>query len=197
MTAAVVLVPSVASAAPSSTTSSLPVTTSVSYLAQGEVQLADGRTAQVSLGEYASRLFGPRQGSLGVSIAAPCASFPCGAPESGYAELTGAQVDFALNLGRASVSEVPVTLTSSSYGPDGWTRTERQVTASVTFTATGPTVRNAYSSPVCGDGSEGCRSFRLDASRPAAVTVVIDGASSSGSGTLGYGYGLDIGTPQG
>ncbi|RBY94874.1 hypothetical protein DQ244_06375 [Blastococcus sp. TBT05-19] len=189
--AALALVPAGASAAPASAGDAANASTSISYYAHGSVTLPDGRSADVSLGEF--RAVDGWTGSLNLYLSPPpCTGWPCmPTMESGYAELDADDVTFDRNLNRAAVEDVPVTLSSWSWGGGS---TQREVTVDVVLTGTGRVDRDTYRGP-CGEGSPGCKGVRVDAARDADVVLTIDGEDSTGTGRITRGFGVDIGAP--
>lgn len=196
--AAIVLAPATASAGPQQSFAA--VQPSESFYATTEVVLPDGRHAQATLGEYRSGIRGSWSGSLSLQVweEVPCDQpWGCGGSRpSGYASLTDDQVQFTRNLSRAAAVDIPVTLTSASWGSGGYTQTTEQVTVSVVFTGTGAITRTADRGDVCGDGSPGCLSLRTSADRAATATVTVDGGSGTGAGSLNHAAGVDIPLPN-
>ncbi|TFV51927.1 hypothetical protein [Blastococcus sp. TF02A-35] len=191
--AALALVPSVAAAAPQEDggSSTRQATQSLSYYAYGDVALPDGRSAQVSLGQsrYAK---GEWYSQLSLYLPSQCTPSGCTSSSSGYAQLDADDVTFDRNLGRAVAEDVQVTLGSSSWGPGGYTSTQREVTVDVVFTGTGRTSRGTDHGE-CGEGGPDCKGVRVTAERPADLVLTVDGEPSTGTGVITRTFGVDIG----
>lgn len=154
-----------------------------SYDAYAQGTLADGRPVAVNLTEFRSQGNDGWTGQLFVQVDGM----------GGYTALDGSQVNFDRNLGSASAVDVPVTLQSWSWDPVSGPVTQvRQVTASVTFTGTGPVTRTNDHSPDCGDGLGNCQaSVRVGAARDVAMAVIVDGVTGTGAGSMNYDHGVD------
>jgi hypothetical protein len=197
--AALVLVPSTASATPVQA----PVENifGAGYSADSRVVLDDGRHATVWIGEYRGA---PRDGwerEIYVSVWSEYTCYEiytCQTPAaSGGATLTGQQVDFSRDLRQASVTDVPLTLRTWAYDPvSGYTSTEESVVVSASFTGTGEVTRNATHGDLCGDGGRTCESIRITANRGAEATVTLDDRTGTGSGALSYMQGIDAAAPK-
>ncbi|MGY1650887.1 hypothetical protein [Geodermatophilus sp. SYSU D01119] len=191
LTAAVAAVPGAASAAPADP----PVTAgrSTSYAASATLPLGDGRTADVYLGQFRASATDDWSSYLSVYVRSECTGFACGSGmATGYADLGGEAV-IDERLAGASVSDVPLTLSSWSSGPDGFHTTEQQVTVSLAFTGTGAVARDVYHGEQCGDGSSPClNSLRRDASRTADVGLELGDVTATGAGTISRGSSVDV-----
>ena len=105
---ALVLVPGTASAAPEPIPAPVSVSTWTSSNATADVELSDGRTAQVTLSRYRATVRDPWQGQLSLYLQTPCASWSCPPMVSGSAPLDGDLAQFDRQLDSASVTDVPV-----------------------------------------------------------------------------------------
>jgi hypothetical protein len=115
--AAVVLVPSSAWAAPASG----PVShfAYAGYFAQVDAQLPDGRTVHATLSRYYGANHSVSDGFLDLTVGPPCdvasTGQQCLPGASGFAQLTGDQVEFDRGLTGASVEDGPLTLTTPGH----------------------------------------------------------------------------------
>jgi hypothetical protein len=115
--AALVLVPSSAWAAPAQG----PVNHYgyAGQFAMVDAQLPGGRTVNATLTQYYGTNHSETSGFLSLSVQQPCdvasTGRQCLPGASGYAELTGDQVEFDRGLRGASVEDVPLTLTTPAY----------------------------------------------------------------------------------
>ncbi len=184
--AALVLVPSTASATPGVT----PQTRAgESVYAYSFVPLPDGRRVLASLSELHSGPDGTRQAAMSLSVSSGQVCWPTSLCDGGtgqaFLELDPKVLDFDRNLAGASVTDLPVTLQRTNVTSAGtWERVEEVVRVSVTFTGVGDVVRETSHPEFCGDGSGECRPTRVDFSREATATVTIDDASGSAAGHL-------------
>ncbi|SDC97404.1 hypothetical protein SAMN05660690_3156 [Geodermatophilus telluris] len=182
----VLTVPTAASAAPSDP----PVTETrfSSDSAWAQVPLPDGRVADVSVSRYRASESDEWQGSLFVSLQTPCTGWSC-ASAYGSVALTGEQVSFDSRLQQASVTDVPMVLSSRALGVSGHT----EVTVSLTVTSTGAPVRDVSHGEQCGDGSTPClNSVRRDVTRSADVELRLGELTGVGSGTMSRGSSVDV-----
>lgn len=194
LTAAFALLPGTAYAAPADPApAAAPATTWTSWYATADVPLTDGRTASVTLSRYRATLHDEWQGSLSVWLKSACTGWSCPASPSGYVTLDGDEVQFDRGLADASVTDVPVTLSTWAWAPTGgYTRTDSQVTVSAVFTGTGQLQRDTYHGDRCGAGDPCPNSLRRDVSRAATVAVTVDDVSGAGAGTMSAGWALDV-----
>jgi hypothetical protein len=192
--AALVLVPSTASATPDHA----PVDnlTGDTYAAHAAVRLSDGRQVHASLSE--SR-YSPREGwramvSLSIQPAGPC--WPTSACDSGtgyaFVEVDPRDLDIDRGLTGASVTDLDLTLQRWSFREDFTVEpVEEDVTVSLLFAASGDLVHDAYHGDWCGDGSQPCQGTRIDLSRDALAEVTVDGVSGSATGSVFHGRFVD------
>jgi hypothetical protein len=193
--AALVLVPSTASAAPDQTPQTM---VGESLYADARGSLSDGRQFLASLNEARTGPGGDRRASVSITLSPGQLCWPTTLCDAGtghaWLELDPEDLDFDRNLDQASVENLQVTLQRSVWaGGMTWTYVEEEVQVSLTFTGTGGVVRDTYHGQTCGDGSGECRGTRVDASREATAVVVVDEATGSGPGRMFRGHYVDAG----
>jgi hypothetical protein len=193
LAAACVVVPATTASASPVSSAGVDVRTETSYTAISEVGLPDGRTVQVALSRYRIDN-GSWAGYLNVLIPQPCNyPDPCSSPLSAYTDLSASRVRFDRDLGTASVTNIPITLQSGSWAPDGnYTQHETPAVVSATFTGTGTITHSVDHGNVCGSGDPCLFSGRITWTRQANVSVTFDGVTGTGTGVLYADRGIDV-----
>ena len=189
--AVLVLLPGVASAAPS--TAAVQNTFGDSRIAQGEVVLPDGRMATVWLGQYGGTGQAGAWSELYVEVECESTS-SCLEGGSGLADLTPGQVEFSGGLREASVTDIDLTL--YSWDERSQDQIQRQVTVSAAFEGTGQVTRDAAHGDQCSVMGATCQSVTVEASRSAVASLTLDGKTGTGTGTLSSGRYLSVGAPR-
>jgi len=189
--AALALTPGVALAAPAEA----PVEHGIFDSSYAGIQVTvDGRPGSASLTRLGTP--GDWHTTLLVSLPGqPDCEFPWWCQpvtRSASVELTDDQFFFGADLQKATTVEVPVTLTTSSFG---WWPAEdagpgEDVRVTLTITGTGPVTRDAYHGDYCGEGWP-CHGTRVDEFREATGVLTVDGLELEGVGAFVRGHSVD------
>lgn len=177
------------------------------YFATVDAHLLDGRTVTATLTQYYGENQSVSSGFLGIYVQPPCGVASTGrqcAPWAiGSTALSGDQVEFDRGLRGASVTDIPLTLTTPEHyvwntgmpggpSPDGMPPMPGEptgpvlvpekieaVTVSFDFTGTGAISRDAQHTlaDYCGGDSTGCQSTGVTARRTADVVGALAWAS--------------------
>jgi hypothetical protein len=193
--AALVLVPSTASATPDDAPETRVGESSYAY---AFVSLSDGRRVLASLSELHNGPGNARQAAVSLAVSSGRYCWPTSLCDAGtgqaFLELDPKELDFDRNLAGASVTDLPVTLQRTTVTSTGtFTQVEEVVRVSLTFLGTGDVVRDTSHPEFCGDGSGECQSTQINFSREATADITIDDVSGSAAGQLHRGRFVEAG----
>lgn len=172
-----------------------PIGYAANFHAETQVTLPDGRGASITVDRYVGASAAATFTEVEVNVA--CESIrDCSTGGFSVADLAGNEARFTPGLGRMTLTQIPMTL-------HGWTgrnasqQVDTPITVSAVFTANGPLTAVVGRGTSCTDPTATqCRSIDTSATRSADAVLTINGAGSTGAGSLSSGRTLSVVTPR-